>query len=102
MCHFSVKVHLEKQIAASEKFKKYAKLLRVKNVKKSIKHKKPMYFQTMQPWQHGIVKTSNAVQMMYKDLKAKYPIEYLKTAKLNQESGNYLLLFFFNSFFLRS
>ena len=78
-------MYLEKQLGALDKLKKYARLLRVKNNKKSKKEKRPQYFQTMQPWQHGIVKTSTAVPMMWTDLKSKYPnIIYIGTAKLNQ------------------
>lgn len=85
-------MHLDKQVAALEKFKKFAKLLRVKNNRKSKKEKRPQFFQTMQPWQHGVVKTSNAVQMLWKDLKSKYPdLLYIRTAKLNQECRKILL-----------
>ena len=86
-------MHLTKQTQALEKMKKYAKLIRVKNNRKSQKEKKRQFFQTMQPWQHGLVKVCTAIPLLFQDMKKKYGTKYLRTSKLNQvEKLNFILV----------
>ena len=95
MCQltFILLVHLTKQTQALEKMKKYAKLIRVKNNRKSQKENKRQYFQTMQPWQHGLVKVCTAIPLLFQDMKKKYGTKYLRTSKLNQvEKLNFILV----------
>ena len=63
---------------------KHAKILRVRDIRKSVKERRRQYNQTMQPWQHGLVKTCTAIPMLFEDMKAKYGTNYIRTAKLNQ------------------
>ena len=90
-------MHLEKQIYVINRFKETIMALRVKNNRSSMKKGRLICYTNPQIWQHGIVKTTNGLQMMYNDLKMQYGIHYIRTSKLNQacekyQSLNYLSL----------
>ena len=77
-------VNLEEQQKAAEKIKNYVINLRVKDNTKSRKENRPQFNTSLQPWQHGVIKTTNANRMMYEVLKEKYGIDYVLTTKTNQ------------------
>ena len=81
-------VNLEEQQKAAEKGKSLALEIRVKNIKASVKEKRLQTNNALQPWQHGVIKTTNANRMMYEDLKEKYGIDYVPTQKTNQVKWN--------------
>jgi hypothetical protein len=85
-------VNLKEQSAAIKKMKFIVKKLRVKNNRSSKLKKKLIFYKPRQQWQIGITQASNAVEMMYLDLKRQYNMDWMRTAKLNQASGKNQLL----------
>ena len=81
-------VNLEEQQKAAEKGKNLASQILVKDINKSIKEKRLQLNTALQPWQHGVIKTTNANRMMYEVLKEKYGIDYVPTQKTNQVKCN--------------
>ena len=81
-------VNLEEQQKAAEKGKNLALEIRVKNINASVKEKRLQVNNALQPWQHGVIKTTNANRMMYEVLKEKYGIDYVLTTKTNQVKWN--------------
>ena len=79
-----ISVNLEDQKKAVNKMKDKADKLRVLNSKSSRIQKKRVFNQKKQPWQTGLIKTSNALFMKYDYVKAKYGADSIRTAKLNQ------------------
>ena len=77
-------MNLEDQKKAVNKMKIKADKLRVLNTKSSRIQKKRVFNQKKQPWQTGLIKTSNALFMKYDYVKAKYGADSIRTAKLNQ------------------
>ena len=85
-------VQLEKQLLALEKFRDTVKNLRVLNIKKTETEGRRIFNEALQPWQHGVIKTSVALVGLYNDLQAKYQIEYICTTKLNQGLTRFSIL----------
>ena len=79
-------MNLEEQNNALITLKTRVNKLNVKNNRSSKIKKRRTFYQTKQPWQKGIVQTSNALPMMYAYLKQKYDEPHMRTAKLNQAS----------------
>ena len=77
-------MNLTQQIEAIEKFKHTVGNLRVLDVGKTIKAGEQVFWTTLQPWQHGLIKSSNALPAQYNYIKEKYGIDQIRTKKVNQ------------------
>jgi hypothetical protein len=86
-------VNLTKQNKAIEKFKHTVENLRVLEVGKSIKAGRQIFWTTLQPWQHGLIKSSNALPAQFNYIKEKYGIDSIRTKKVNQVMKFHFLTF---------
>ena len=77
-------MNLTQQTGAIDKFKNTVKGLRVLDVGKTIKAGEHVFWETLQPWQHGLIKSSNALPAQYNYIKEKYGIDSIRTKKVNQ------------------
>ena len=67
-----LRVNLEQQTTALYKLRDSVKNLHVKHTNNSKKAGERVYNESLQPWQHNLIKTSNGVVGLFNDLKNKY------------------------------
>ena len=67
-----LRVNLEQQTTALFKLRDSVKSLHVKHTNNSKKAGERVYNESLQPWQHNLIKTSNGVVGLFNDLKIKY------------------------------
>ena len=67
-----LRVNFEQQTTALFKLRDSVKNLHVKHTNNSKKAGERVYNESLQPWQHNLIKTSNGVVGLFNDLKNKY------------------------------
>ena len=67
-----LRVNLEQQTTALFKLRDSVKNLHVKHTNNSKKAGERVYNESLQPWQHNLIKTSNGMVGLFNDLKIKY------------------------------
>ena len=67
-----LRVNLEQQTTALYKLRDSVKNLHVKHTNNSKKAGERVYNESLQPWQHNLIKTSNGTVGLFNDLKIKY------------------------------
>ena len=67
-----LRVNLEQQTTALYKLRDSVKNLHVKHTNNSKKAGERVYNESLQPWQHNLIKTSNGMVGLFNDLKIKY------------------------------
>ena len=77
-------MNLKEQKGAILKLKNTVENLRALNVRSTIKKHKRVWKNAMQPWAHGIQKTTNALIGLFDDLQRLYDATELRTCKCNQ------------------
>ena len=76
-------MHLEQQTEALYKARDVVKTLRVLHTSNTQKAGERVYNESLQPWQHNLIKTCNGVPALFNALKNKYEVDNIPSTKLN-------------------
>jgi hypothetical protein len=83
-------VNLADQTAAIIKARDIVQNLRCGDIALSRKYGRRCFWEKLQPWQNGLIKSCNALIAQYAYLCQKYDMKTIRTNKLNQVQPNFL------------
>ena len=76
-------MHLEQQTEALYKARDVVKRLRVLHTSNTQKAGERVYNESLQPWQHNLIKTCNGIPALFNSLKNKYEVDSVPSTKFN-------------------